>query len=95
MWDLTVPGNNDHDFYVLPDSRMAATSTRVEADSRPSWCIIAVVMHRQICRLRELAAKVRSIKLSATPEYQQVNHLTELSRMSIVEVTHSRDTFTS
>ena len=18
MWDLTVPGNNDHDFYVLP-----------------------------------------------------------------------------
>jgi hypothetical protein len=21
MWDLTVPGNNDHDFYVLPEER--------------------------------------------------------------------------
>jgi len=74
---------------------MAATSTVWKPTPRPSWCIIAVVMHHQICRLRRLAAKVRSIKLSATPEYQQVNHLTELSRMSIVEVTHSRDPFTS
>jgi len=24
MWDLTVPGNNDHDFYVLPVSELTA-----------------------------------------------------------------------
>jgi hypothetical protein len=23
MWDLTVPGNNDHDFYVLPGTAAA------------------------------------------------------------------------
>ncbi len=26
MWDLTVPGNNDHDFYVLPTAGVAAVS---------------------------------------------------------------------
>jgi hypothetical protein len=29
MWDLTVPGNNDHDFYVIPDSDIAASAVLV------------------------------------------------------------------
>jgi hypothetical protein len=33
MWDLTVPGNNDHDFYVIP----GATSVLVHNDSCPLW----------------------------------------------------------
>jgi Novel toxin 17 len=32
MWDLTVPGNNDHDFYVA----VAATAVLVHNDSCPS-----------------------------------------------------------
>jgi len=32
MWDLTVPGNNDHDFYVS----VAATAVLVHNDSCPS-----------------------------------------------------------
>jgi hypothetical protein len=29
MWDLTVPGNNDHDFYVIPDSDTATSAVLV------------------------------------------------------------------
>ncbi len=29
MWDLTVPGNNDHDFYVIPDSDIATSAVLV------------------------------------------------------------------
>jgi hypothetical protein len=32
MWDLTVPGNNDHDFYV----EVAAASVLVHNDSCPA-----------------------------------------------------------
>ena len=27
MWDLTVPGNNDHDFYVEPATVLPPTQT--------------------------------------------------------------------
>jgi hypothetical protein len=30
MWDLTVPGNNDHDFYVLPASDNSGTRYHVD-----------------------------------------------------------------
>jgi len=33
MWDLTVPGNNDHDFYVA----VAATAVLVHNTDCPSW----------------------------------------------------------
>jgi len=34
MWDLTVPGNNDHDFYVQP----GATAILVHNDNPKAWC---------------------------------------------------------
>ena len=35
MWDLTVPGNGDHDFYVEP-AGMAATRTMLQPQPQPS-----------------------------------------------------------
>jgi len=60
MWDLTVPGNNDHDFYVLPaqsDSRHAAydvearsASILVHNDDK-SLCQILGISQVQLNRL--------------------------------------------
>jgi len=33
MWDLTIPGNNDHDFYVLPTSALGLYAYPVRAES--------------------------------------------------------------
>jgi hypothetical protein len=41
MWDLTVPGNNDHDFYVEPATVLP--STRVGP-------AVAVLVHNSSCR---------------------------------------------
>jgi hypothetical protein len=35
MWDLTVPGNNDHDFYVLPVRQGNEHTSYVEAGNAP------------------------------------------------------------
>ena len=40
MWDLTVPGNNDHDFYVLTTSTVI-TSTKLRPGAWPSSSTIA------------------------------------------------------
>jgi hypothetical protein len=40
MWDLTVPGNNDHDFYVIPAPTLR--SSRVEST-------VAVLVHNSNC----------------------------------------------
>jgi hypothetical protein len=32
MWDLTVPGNNDHDFYVVPAQTGNGDAYHVVAD---------------------------------------------------------------
>ena len=35
MWDLTIPGNNDHDFYVLPAESPGGYTHQVEAAGKP------------------------------------------------------------
>jgi len=35
MWDLTVPGNNDHDFYVLPQPVASDHAYYMEAGAAP------------------------------------------------------------
>jgi hypothetical protein len=35
MWDLTVPGNNDHDFYVIPAQTDNGDAYHVVADDSP------------------------------------------------------------
>jgi hypothetical protein len=35
MWDLTVPGNNDHHFYVLPAQQGSQHTYHVEAGNTP------------------------------------------------------------
>jgi putative hemolysin len=35
MWDLTVPGNNDHDFYVLPPVNNSADTYTLQAGGAP------------------------------------------------------------
>ena len=54
MWDLTVPGNNDHDFYVVPDgtgytSTLGAAGILVHNVNEP--CSVA--------QLKELARQIR------------------------------------
>jgi hypothetical protein len=44
MWDLTVPGNNDHDFYVLAESG-GQGSYNVAADNTP------ILVHNDNCSL--------------------------------------------
>jgi hypothetical protein len=49
MWDLTVPGNNDHDFYVLPSAHDNHPTQRSFTGS------VAVLVHNVGCD--EWAAK--------------------------------------
>jgi hypothetical protein len=51
MWDLTVPGNNDHDFYVLPATDGADRTYHVEAGEVP------VLVHNASCPLTNTQAK--------------------------------------
>jgi len=71
MWDLTIPGNNDHDFYVLP------------ADSGPSYYLVdkegvtAILVHNQnpycdISRLKGFAKQIREAGLSSQARNQRV-----------------------
>jgi hypothetical protein len=48
MWDLTVPGNNDHDFYVLPAQVASQRIDDVLADNVP------ILVHNN-CDLHDLA----------------------------------------
>jgi hypothetical protein len=32
MWDLTIPGNNDHDFYVMPDGKTSSAHNMIASD---------------------------------------------------------------
>jgi hypothetical protein len=41
MWDLTVPGNNDHDFYVLGDEGSSHSPRQADA--------VAVLVHNSSC----------------------------------------------
>jgi hypothetical protein len=43
MWDLTVPGNNDHDFYVFATADANQRASGVEADGTP------VLVHNDSC----------------------------------------------
>jgi hypothetical protein len=53
MWDLTVPGNNDHDFYVLPASANSGTHYQVDQAG-----VTAVLVHN--CdNLSDIADKVQ------------------------------------
>jgi hypothetical protein len=55
MWDLTVPGNGDHDFYVLPASDNTVTRYRVDQTG-----VTAVLVHN--CdNLSDIADKVQEV----------------------------------
>jgi hypothetical protein len=71
MWDLTVPGDNDHDFYVLP------------ADSGPGYYhvdkdgVTAILVHNQnpycdISRLKGFARQIREAGNSSQARNQRV-----------------------
>jgi hypothetical protein len=65
MWDLTVPGNNDHDFYVLPGDSEGAY---YHVDERG---VTAVLVHNnnEICDIPTLRSYARQIRLSGdTPQ---------------------------
>ena len=49
MWDLTVPGNNDHDFYVVAGTSIQADSNHgimLLLVERQSWCMTVIASQR-------------------------------------------------
>jgi RHS repeat-associated protein len=58
MWDLTVPGNNDHDFYILPATNTNRYTRNVVAGNTP-----VLVHNSDGCGLADLAALRKSLGL--------------------------------
>ena len=61
MWDLTVPGNGDHDFYVLPASRHAVTSFGRGVPS-PRPVASSVIRYEAVKRTPGIAGTLSRIK---------------------------------
>jgi len=66
MWDLTVPGNNDHDFYVLPEESGGGSAYhRVDEHG-----VTAVLVHNinEECDIPTLKSYARQIRLSGNDD---------------------------
>jgi hypothetical protein len=63
MWDLTVPGNNDHDFYVIPAQTSGGGNTYAEATGTE-----AVLVHNDDrCGISRAEAKAQALADAGVP----------------------------
>ncbi len=73
MWDLTVPGNNDHDFYVIPAEDSGTSYYHVDKDG-----VTAILVHNNqnpvcdISRLKGFAKQIREAGVSTFARNQRV-----------------------
>jgi hypothetical protein len=72
MWDLTVPGNGDHDFYVLSAQASSHHTYHVEAGLRLYWFItILALQFKRASRVfssgstRQAAGKIAAAGIAA------------------------------
>jgi hypothetical protein len=79
MWDLTVPGNNDHDFYVQP-------AGSVDGEASAGASSTAVLVHNDSCP--EIAAAARAAARNA-PEDATMTSVARIKGTDIGEVGYS------
>ena len=68
MWDLTVPGNNDHDFYVLTTAGASQRAYGAEAGGTP------VLVHNDSCAEGDVFAieHLPALSIAVFVQYEKV-----------------------